>query len=53
MKKDTSEVQYKKYIAEVNRQLAVAKRQIERIPMLEETSKMTYEEFYKLYSHKI
>jgi len=39
MKKDTPEMQYKKYIAEVKRQL-------------EETSNMTYDEFYKLYSHK-
>ena len=52
MKKDTPEMQYKKYIAEVKRQLEEAKKQIERIPKLEETSNMAYDEFYKLYSHK-
>lgn len=52
MKKDTPEVQYKKYIAEVKRQLEEAKRQIKRISKLEEVSNMTYEEFCKLYSHK-
>jgi hypothetical protein len=50
MKKDTPEIQYKKYIAEVKRQLEEAKKQIERIPKLEETSNMTYDEFYELYS---
>ena len=52
MKKDTPEVQYKKYITEVKRQLEEAKKQVKRIPKLEETSNMTYDEFYKLYLHK-
>lgn len=52
MKKDTRQVQYEKYIAEVKRQLEEAKKQIDRIPKLEKTSNMTYDEFYKLYSHK-
>ncbi len=52
MKKNTPEVQYKKYITEVKRQLEEAKKQIERIPKLVETSNMTYDEFYKLYISK-
>jgi hypothetical protein len=52
MKKDTPELQYEKYIAEVKRQLEEVKKQIDRIPNLEKTSNMTYDEFYKLYSHK-
>ena len=52
MKKDTLEIQYKKYIGEVKRQLENVKRQIELIPRMEEDSKMTFDEFYKLYSHK-
>lgn len=52
MTKDKPEVQYQNYISTVKRQLVEAKKQIERIPILEKTSKMTYDEFYKLYSHK-
>ena len=44
--------QYKTYIVEIKRQLAEAKKQIERIPKLEEVSNMTLEEFCKLYGNK-
>ena len=40
--------QYSTYIAEIKRQLEEAKKQIERIPKLEEVSNMTLEEFCKL-----
>jgi hypothetical protein len=45
MKNITPETQYKKYIVEVNRQLDVAKRQVLRIPELEKTSQMTFDEW--------
>lgn len=45
MTNDTTEMQYKRYIAEVDRQLKLAKRQVERIPELEKTSQMTFDEW--------
>jgi hypothetical protein len=43
------ENQYKRYIAEVNRQLKLAKRQVERIPELERVSQLTFDDWVKKY----
>lgn len=44
--------QYKLYMMEIEEQLKRAKEQVERIPKLEKTSQMTYEEWYEIYKHK-
>ena len=48
----TPEIQYKMYIRNIQIQLEDAKSQIKRIPELEEKSKMTFEEFVKIYGDK-
>ena len=48
----TPEKQYQLYINENKRQLEQAKKQVERIPELEKSSKLTYEEWYEIYKHK-
>jgi hypothetical protein len=45
MNYSSPEIQYKRYIAEVNRQLKLAKRQVERIPELKKMSQMSFDDW--------